>query len=246
MQAVMEAARIAMTPEGAAPTESTDQLRNAARLVLESHSALFNRAKKQCNESEQQIASDFDIIRNFNDDNPIIKTAMHRLANIQGHRDRYIQQAANLIKLNPTIKQFYESTQSLNEGDTQVESGPSRDTGDIIQKRHSFLDSIPDKKITDLAIAVKDRASTGSHSLDKNLYIIVRGACNKIKLNRDLFSKYNVNQMKRTYGTITKDEAVNAALELKNVLNDDGFIDKTLIAPYRTAINQYYQNAGLS
>ena len=236
-----------ISTENVQSSESTNQLRNTAERIIKSFSQSLNSAYTHAqHRNDLQIASDLDIIRKFTDNDPTIKAAMGRLANIQGDSDRYIQQTANLIKINPQIKQFYESTvpssSQTDQGNARAESGPSQDTDDITQKRHSFLDTIPDKTITDLAEKLR---TIPSKKRDLDSFKLARDACNKIKLFRELYTK-GKNQAEKAYGSITKDQAANAALDLRNALNQDDLIRTSFTATYRTKMNQYYQDAGLS
>jgi hypothetical protein len=220
--------------------QESSNSRDEAKEILDEHPYLlsyaYNYAKRQHGENSQ-IAIDLKIIQEFEADDQTLKAAMSRIIK-QTDDNRIIQQVSNLIEHNPQIKPFY----SQNEGQIRAESDPAQDTDSTMRKKHAYLDKIPDKTITDLA----GDLSHGGERYHLPSFKLARDACNKIKLFRNLYSKFNIKQAKSKYGDITKDQAAIAALDLRNALNQQDLASISSIASYRSKMNQYSQEAGLS
>lgn len=221
--------------EGTSTHHTLEEHRKNAKEALDKNPQLllyaYNAAKHKYSENSQ-ITMDLKTIQEFKANNQTLKAAMSRIVE-QTYDKPIIQRAANLIKFNPEIKPFY----NPNEGQIQAEPGP-QDTDNIIQKRHKYLDKIPDKTITDLSEKLR---TISSKKRSLNSFKSANDACNKIKLFLGLYTASNRPKAEETYGHITKDDASIAAIHLRNALNQEDLNNVSFIASYRKIMNQYYQ-----
>jgi lipopolysaccharide biosynthesis regulator YciM len=136
MQGNTESARAEVALWKAATRKWSNDLRREARIqeerdkaklakeVLNDHrNLLFNAYSKAGQNTE--LGRDLKTISDFKGDESIIKAAMSKVAH-KDHSNSFVKQAINLIKDNPTLKAFYESTSKPNEGEGNAEPGPSQ------------------------------------------------------------------------------------------------------------------------
>lgn len=136
------------------------------------------------------------------------------------------------------------------QGDTGKEPGKpgsSQDVNDRAQKRRNFYYGITDGAIT----VVRERAlATASRHLGNvhKLHNEITESCEKIMLERKIPLRYSLI-LPRKHGKIDEDNAIDAAIALRdalNALNRAGKINKGQVQDIRKEINRCYEEAGLS
>jgi hypothetical protein len=121
---------------------------------------------------------------------------------------------------------------------------PSQSAEDILQKKRSFLSDISDQ-ITPLRKLVTTYGPLKSYTSIKEQLTEIKTLCNKITigLNRNE-DRQAITQMIYNYGKVTKDEAIDYAVVLRQKLNDLN-IKPGKTKPIIHTINEYYKKAEL-
>lgn len=228
-----EVTRIESSPEGKAKLDHSlftkDKLITLPKEVVQQ---AYDNASKRRNKAYQELkmASTLSSMRKWSDERS------HHQAIVDTLGELYKDQANTEI-LGEIVDHYY----------TDVSQDCQKLLQDA-QSTHLFLDNIPDKFLTDLSAEIGPKVSPSRK--DYSIYLNIREACNKIRVFRNLFSKHISPQQAEKYGNVTKNQAVTAAIELREILNNascnNNFRDKTLINPFCNDINNYYRDAGLS
>jgi hypothetical protein len=144
----------------------------------------------------------------------------------------HIQNLAQYIK--NAIHPFIQHTQQEN---------------DIRQKKQSFLEKIEKPVISEFKNTAQNRSLDNRETQKETVRVIytdIYHLCNQIMLERNFFSPNNTGSMHNKYGNPTPDQAAESAIRLRELLNDSLIRDHVPTKTFRTKMDRWYQEAGLS